>query len=63
MYKLKKGIENFQIVDGPFAGRKYKRGKVYEEDQIPPEVRGKFDELKAESSKVKAESRKLKGQS
>ena len=34
-YKLKKGIENFEVVDGAFAGRKFVRGKVYGE--VPPE--------------------------
>ena len=43
-YKLKKGIENFQVVDGAFAGRKFVRGKVYGE--VPPEEKKKFDEIK-----------------
>ena len=43
-YKLKQGIENFQVVDGAFAGRKFVRGKVYGE--VPPEEKKKFDEIK-----------------
>ena len=43
-YKLKQGIENFQVVDGAFAGRKFVRGKAYGE--VPPEEKGKFDEIK-----------------
>ena len=43
-YKLKKGIENFQVVDGAFAGRKFVRGKVYGE--VPPEEKRKFEEIK-----------------
>ena len=45
-YKLKKGIENFQVVDGAFAGRKFVRGKAYGE--VPPEEKGKFEEIKSE---------------
>lgn len=43
MYKLKPNAADFEVVDGPFAGRKYKDGQVYSE--IPPEERLKFDEL------------------
>jgi len=43
-YKLKKGIENFDVVDGAFAGRKFVRGKVYGE--VPPDESKKFDEIK-----------------
>lgn len=43
-YKLKKGIENFDVVDGAFAGRKFVRGKVYGE--VPPEEKGKFEKIK-----------------
>ncbi len=43
-YKLKKGIENFDVVDGPFAGRKFVRGKAYGE--VPPEEKRKFEEIK-----------------
>ena len=54
-YKLKKGIENFQVVDGAFAGRKFVRGKVYGE--VPAEEKKKFDEIKpAVISEKKAES-------
>lgn len=40
-YKLKKGIEAFQVVDGPFAGRSYAQGKMY--DEIPPREKQKFE--------------------
>ena len=43
-YKLKKGIENFDVVDGAFAGRKFVRGKEY--SKIPSEEKKKFDEIK-----------------
>ena len=55
-YKHKKGIENFDVVDGPFAGRKFVRGKVYGE--VPSEEKGKFDEIKPEVRKEKIEIRK-----
>ena len=42
-YKLKKGIENFQVVDGAFAGRKFVRGKAYTE--VPPEEKQKFEKV------------------
>ncbi len=28
-YRLKKGQEGFQVVDGPLAGRKFEKGKTY----------------------------------
>jgi len=60
-YKLKKGIENFQVVDGAFAGRKFVRGKVYGE--VPPEEKKKFEEIKPEKvrSELKSEVPKVKG--
>lgn len=39
-YILKTGVESFVVVDGPFAGRKYKRDQVYAE--IPPQEKKKF---------------------
>ena len=44
MYRLKKGIENFQVMSGPFAGRKFERGKQYAE--IPPEESRKFEKIR-----------------
>jgi len=55
-YKLRKGIENFQVVDGAFAGRKFVRGKVYGE--VPPEEKKKFDEIKPEIPGSTGTSRK-----
>lgn len=70
MYQLKKGVESFEVVDGPMAGRKFFRGQTYKE--IPPGEEKKFEKIqprgqsatqpadkkedKAESSKLKAES-------
>jgi len=40
-YQLKKSVEGFQVVDGPFAGRKFEKGKEYAE--IPLEEAKKFE--------------------
>jgi hypothetical protein len=47
-YKLKKDVENFDVVDGAFAGRKFVRDKAYGE--VPPEEKRKFEEIKPEIS-------------
>lgn len=51
-YTLKKGMENFQVVDGPFAGRKFVRGKVYGE--VPPQEENRFEEIKPIEAKRKS---------
>ena len=43
-YRLKPNVESFQVVDGPFAGRKFVKGKVYEAWQISAGELGKFEE-------------------
>jgi len=45
-YRLKRGQESFQVVDGPLAGRKFERGKEYREDEIPPEEEQRFEAVK-----------------
>lgn len=45
-YKLKKGIESFQVVDGAFAGRKFAKDKEYSDAEIPPEEKHKFEKVK-----------------
>ncbi len=45
-YRLKKNVENFDVVDGPLTGRKFRAGMVY--DEIPPQDAGKFEEIKDE---------------
>lgn len=54
-YILKKGIEAFDVVDGPFAGKKYKLGVEYQE--VPSQEAHKFVELKAQSTKLKAKEK------
>ncbi|MDG6005551.1 MAG: hypothetical protein E3K29_06840 [Candidatus Brocadia sp.] len=41
MYRLKPNVPDFEVVDGPYAGRKYTSGQIYNE--IPAEERHKFD--------------------
>lgn len=43
MYELKLGVPAFEVVDGPFAGRKYNAGVLYKE--VPPEEAHKFIEI------------------
>ncbi|MBW1777099.1 MAG: hypothetical protein JRJ54_05825 [Deltaproteobacteria bacterium] len=42
-YRLKPGVESFDVVDGPFAGRQFVKGLSY--TQIPPEEKHKFEEI------------------
>jgi len=49
-YKLKPGVESFDVVDGEFAGKKYRKGKVY--DKIPPIEKNKFEEVRDQKSEA-----------
>jgi len=53
-YKLKPGIESFQVVDGTFARRKFRKGFFYAE--IPPEEARKFEEVADEAAPPKTKS-------
>jgi hypothetical protein len=53
MYRLKNTSAAFEVVDGPFARRKYLHGKLYAE--IPPEHKGRFDAVEAEANPEVAE--------
>lgn len=58
-YKLKKGVESFEVVDGPMAGRKFLRGKVYKE--IPSGEAKKFEKIEEQKmGKRKEETVKTK---
>jgi len=50
MYQLKKGAEEFRVVDGPFAGRKFERGKVYAE--IPAGEAERFERVEVSISRI-----------
>lgn len=43
--KMKPGQDRIQVVDGPFAGKKYQPGRIYNE--IPPEEAHRFEEVVA----------------
>lgn len=51
-YRLKNGQENFDVVDGPHAGKKYEKGKVYTD--IPENERRRFAEIKPVPAKAAA---------
>lgn len=40
MHKLKPNVPDFEVVDGPFSGRKYKAGEAYNE--VPENEKHKF---------------------
>lgn len=48
-YRLKPGQESFQVVDGPYAGKTFERGKVYTD--IPPEEKSRFEKMPVETQK------------
>ncbi len=56
-YRLKKGVEAFTVMDGPFEGRSFKPGVAYTE--IPPQEAKKFEEIR-EEAKTEAEAQKAK---
>lgn len=50
-YKLKKNKPDFDVVDGPFAGKKYRHNESYEE--VPPGEKDRFEVAKADKSAAK----------
>jgi hypothetical protein len=42
-YRLKPGMESFDVVDGAYAGRRFLKGLDYTD--IPPGEAGKFEEI------------------
>ena len=55
-YRLKENIPDFDVVDGPFAGRRYRRGEIYAE--IPPTEEDRFEEVSVKSEELGVKSRK-----
>ena len=43
-YKLKKNAPEFDCVDGPFAGNKYRHYEVY--GAVPPGDKARFEEIR-----------------
>jgi hypothetical protein len=60
MYRLKNTSPAFEVVDGPFARKKYLAGNFYAE--IPPEHKDRFEAVEAEKAEAapKAEGGKKK---
>jgi len=50
MYRLKQNVAEFEVVDGPLAGRCFQRGKLY--DEIPSGDAGKFETVKEKGTTV-----------
>lgn len=46
-FRLKKGTPAFQVADGPFAGRKFEPGEIYNEDQVPDQEKARFEPVKS----------------
>jgi hypothetical protein len=55
MFILKPEIESFTVVDGPFAGRDFKKGIIYSD--IPPAEAQKFEKAKEEIQKPEPASK------
>lgn len=51
-YKLKANVADFEVVDGPFAGRKFVAGQIYAE--IPAGEKAKFEPVKTDGAPAKA---------
>lgn len=59
MFKLKKGQESFQVVDGPDAGKTFRRGVAY--DHIPTGEERRFEPVSApKASPVKTKTKQSK---
>lgn len=52
MYRLKPGQDSFEIVDGPGAGLKFLRGKVYDGKTIPKQEAWRFEPLAGPKKKT-----------
>jgi hypothetical protein len=52
MYQLKANAPGFHAVDGPHAGREYKHGISYAENQIPEQQRGWFTRVSPAQKKA-----------
>jgi hypothetical protein len=59
-FKLKEGIEDFQVVDGAFEGRKFRKGFLYAE--IPPEEAKKFEEVADDTAPAKTKTATKRGE-
>jgi hypothetical protein len=58
-YKLNPNVPDFDLTDGPFAGRQYRAGEIYTE--VPPAEKDKFEEVREESAPAETKYQKLSG--
>jgi len=64
MYRLKKGQEAFQVVDGSFAKRRYRHGIEYKAADVPPQEKHRFEPAYAKATarqQAKSNEQKAKG--
>lgn len=59
-HELKPGVESFEMVDGPFAGKAFVKGRVY--DEIPPSEKNKFTKVEAGGPSSPGSAEASKGQ-
>lgn len=52
-YQLKANQSDFEVVDGPLAGRKFQAGQVYTE--IPEVDQGRFEKIQSNQPEVTRE--------
>jgi len=58
-YKLKKGQEQFQVVEGPCEGRRYHPDTLYQD--IPPEECIRFESVEIVETETKKRPEKVEG--
>jgi len=61
MYKIKETSPDFRVVDGPYAGRLYASGQLYED--IPPQEAHRFDQVPDAAEQPVKTSRKTNKES
>lgn len=59
MYRLKKNVAAFEVVDGKYAGKKYKHGKLYAKP--PTGESHKFEKVKKPEAPARGEQRAGQG--
>jgi hypothetical protein len=58
MVRLKPGQESFEVVDGPGAGLKFLRGKVYDAKTIPKTEAWRFEPVPKAADTQAADGKK-----
>lgn len=55
-YRLKKGQERFEAVDGPLAGRQYEPGLEYDADDIAAPDKKRFEKVPEQKARPEKKS-------